>query len=242
MYALAASSAGVGVLALVQPAQARIVYTHHHQAIGAGLTIDLNHDGIGDFTVAPRQTYSNNYLMVASSLRANRVFGANRFSSLYPASDLRPGFRVGPNGAKFKPGGAWRWQGGGSGPAKILTFCGIYDTGHCNGAWLETFPRSGYLGLRFLIKGKVHYGWARLTRGTFPTKGWSLEGYAYETIPNKPIKAGQTKGSDDRIEAPNASVTPPAPEPATLGALALGAPARSVGRREESVNLRSQAN
>jgi hypothetical protein len=28
MYALAASAAGVGVLALVQPANARIVYTH----------------------------------------------------------------------------------------------------------------------------------------------------------------------------------------------------------------------
>src|SRR5690349_9049545 len=34
MYALAASAAGVGALALAQPAEAKIIYTHIHKVIG----------------------------------------------------------------------------------------------------------------------------------------------------------------------------------------------------------------
>jgi len=52
-YALAASAAGVGVLALAQPAEARIVYTPAHRYIRLNhpLGIDLNRDGIVDFYV-----------------------------------------------------------------------------------------------------------------------------------------------------------------------------------------------
>jgi hypothetical protein len=52
MYALAASTAGVGVLALAQPAEAKIVYTKAHQVLPLGQEIfflDVNHDGINDF-------------------------------------------------------------------------------------------------------------------------------------------------------------------------------------------------
>ena len=52
----------------------------------------------------------------------------------------------------------------------------------------------GYLGLKFMINGEVHYGWARLNETC--DKGNNsirLTGYAYETIPNQGIKAGQKK-------------------------------------------------
>ncbi len=63
--------------------------------------------------------------------------------------------------------------------------------GKCEGPWLNVKNR--YLGLKFIIKGKDHFGWARLT-----TTGRIalLTGYAYETIPNKPIIAGKTKGPE----------------------------------------------
>jgi hypothetical protein len=50
-YALAASAAGVGVLALTPAAEARIVYTKTHKSIGVNtiFRLDLNHDGITDF-------------------------------------------------------------------------------------------------------------------------------------------------------------------------------------------------
>jgi hypothetical protein len=65
-----------------------------------------------------------------------------------------------------------------------------------------------------LIEGKVHYGWARLST----PKDWdrnqrwaTLTGYAYETIPNKPIITGKTKG-------PNVITV----QEGSLGALAAG--------------------
>jgi len=54
-----------------------------------------------------------------------------------------------------------------------------------------------YLGFKFKIRGATHYGRARLDVSL--TNGivvGTLTGYAYETIPNKPIIAGKTKGPD----------------------------------------------
>jgi len=50
-YALAASAAGVGMLALARPAEAKIVYTRTHKSITPNHTIplDLNHDRTTDF-------------------------------------------------------------------------------------------------------------------------------------------------------------------------------------------------
>ncbi len=73
-----------------------------------------------------------------------------------------------------------------------------------------------YLGLKFTIHNQDHFGWARLTTkidaGKNPLMRTTLTGYAYETIPNKPIIAGKTKGSDVITVAPG-----------SLGVLAAGA-------------------
>ena len=117
--------------------------------------------------------------------------------------------------------------------------------GKTNSAYSRPWANGGkglknrYLGLRFVIKGKIHFGWARLNvrdYGHHITA--TLTGYAYETIPNKPIIAGMTKGThDSSIEAPNVSLTAPTREPATLGMLALGAPSLAIWRREELVGV-----
>ena len=59
-YALAAAAAGVGILAS-QPAQAEIVYTKAHRQItpNTSIKLDLNHDGIADFTFKDTFTQSN---------------------------------------------------------------------------------------------------------------------------------------------------------------------------------------
>jgi hypothetical protein len=107
------------------------------------------------------------------------------------------------------------------------------------GRWANV--RGRYLGLKFRIKGKIHYGWARLnvTVGNSRISA-TLTGYAYETIPNKPITAGSTKGPDqwdaEGIDT-GASLTnpiPDSPRPASLGTLALGLPLR---QRKESLGL-----
>jgi hypothetical protein len=66
------------------------------------------------------------------------------------------------------------------------------------------------------IDGQFHYGWARLSVKTFSGKiTATLIGYAYETIPNKPILTGKTKGPDVITFQPGST-------PTTLGRLALG--------------------
>lgn len=73
-----------------------------------------------------------------------------------------------------------------------------------------------YLGLKFVVGGEVHYGWARLSvtlghHRQFDDVSGTLTGYAYETAPDKPITAGQITGPD--------VITV---QPETLGGLALG--------------------
>ena len=132
------------------------------------------------------------------------------------------------------------------GASTVMFSSGYNSTG--NGRFSTYFvgywvgKQNRYLGLRFIINGKVHYGWARLsvqTEAGKPIKV-TLAGYAYETVAKKAIRAGKTKGPDDDLENdnPNASLTNPAPDtsqPPTLGVLALGAPGLSVWRRKESM-------
>ena len=52
MSALAASAAGVGMLPLGQPVEAKVVYTPAHKwlPLNHWYDLDLNHDGVNDFT------------------------------------------------------------------------------------------------------------------------------------------------------------------------------------------------
>jgi hypothetical protein len=62
-YALAASAAGVGLLALTQPADAKIVYakTHHRILVNIHYNLDLNHDGITDFILSNRSFFFSSH-------------------------------------------------------------------------------------------------------------------------------------------------------------------------------------
>jgi hypothetical protein len=203
-YALAASAAGVGVLALTQAAEGKVIYTKTHQVIeGRGdYIIDLNHDGAGDFTLyATANDFSTSfYLKVIPYISGNQIWGAAS-----SASALKAGVRVGRRG-----------------PFSSFHRVMVHATAshRFNGPWANGGKgvKNRYLGLKFLVKGEVHYGWARLNvschRQGPPIVG-TLTGYAYETIPNKPIIAGQEHGKDE----------------ATLGRLAQGAPGVLNGGR-----------
>lgn len=96
------------------------------------------------------------------------------------------------------------------------------------------------MGLKFQIDGQTHYGWARASvsysYGTARIYGY-VTGYAYETIVNKPIFAGQIKDDDDG--AADAPASPKSADekpisrlldPNSLGVLALGAAANPTAR------------
>jgi hypothetical protein len=208
MYALAASAAGVGMLALAQAAEAEVVYTDTHQVIprGGRLYLDLNHDEIVDFYIAHGSGCSSSGCsagLVAEGGygRGNYVEGLRKIFDF--AYALRPRQRIGST----KP-----FMG-------VIMYRRSFTqgtSGRCSGSWVNVKDR--YLGLRFIIKNATHFGWARLsvTCDAHSKKVGVLTGYAYETKANTPIIAGnrgRTTGT-----APNV-----APEPASLGRLALGA-------------------
>ncbi len=214
LYVLAATAAGVSMLALAQPAEGKIRYKKIHKQIlpHDTLPFDLNGDGKVDFNLPDKFSctsfceYMDGSITVVPTRPANEIVGhAGR--SFHSASALAAGVRVGPR-SPFSAGN------------KVMAFGG-YDAGtqgpgYCAGPWVNVTGR--YLGLKFTIAGKTHYGWARMNEACSSTNGENsavLTGYAYETVPNKAILTGKTQGGDEA-----------APQPATLGRLALGAGGR----------------
>jgi len=201
LYAVAAGAAGVGVLALAQPAEGKVVYTKAHTVIqrGDSFHLDLNHDKIVDFTVANFVSCTAlicGYFLQVQPTRGNSEIGyAQRFFTY--ASALRQGFRIDPN-RDFKT---------------LSADMVIQMSQLTAGPWVNATDR--YLGLKFQIDEEAHYGWARLSvRVKGSTISATLTGYAYETVANKPIVTGNTNeaGTTENKLAGHSS----------LGTLALG--------------------
>lgn len=110
-----------------------------------------------------------------------------------------------------------------------MAIAGAYGTlTWFRGPWAKASNK--YLGLKFLINGEVHYGWARVTvMYTYST----LTGYAYETTANQPISAGKESGTDAVAAAHPDQLLETVSPMATLGMMARGADGLAMWRREE---------
>jgi hypothetical protein len=226
-YALAAAAAGVSVLALTAPSEAEIIYKQVHRVIGDGASfnLDLTGDRTVDLTIENKHHLhcTTDGFCSSTQFLNVKMAGSNQVVyNVYGAVAIKPGIQIGPKNV---------WRGDIQNMAVML---GGFGTSGVGGSWINVKNR--YLGVKFNVKGQTHFGWARLSvQIQLPqTITATLTGYAYETIPDKSITAGQTKGPDyTTVEEPNASLTMPSPEPATLGTLALGAPGLSIWRRED---------
>jgi hypothetical protein len=248
MYALAASAAGVGVVALAQPSEARIVYTPAHNTIKVHqhYNLDLNHDGMTDFALVLKTTRGESTsfdTLLALSPKENAVVG--RGYSTRGRGPLAYALLGGVVIGRKQPF-----------PGKLMAIAGavvgfsVYAGQWLDRSWQRGHLKNRYLGLKFQIRGKTHYGWARLnvvsTHRSITSA--TLTGYAYETIPNKRIIAGKTKGPNDSTfnsdslsglddPGPGAYLTNPildTPQPASLGMLAVGAQGVPLWRRKET--------
>ena len=227
-YAVAASAAGVGVMALAQPSQAQIVFTPTHQVIAKNMVfnIDFNNDGVTDLTLRnqfsfcrPSQGHQGpecsgfkitDQTLVAYGNAPNGVIAGSFFASALPA-----GRRVGA-GDQFDDHVNMERCFTGNGTFLVTS-----------GPWLNA--RNLYLGVTFAIDSETHYGWVRLivttNIDTCIAQQILVTGYAYQTEPNKPIGTGQTSGGD--------TVGAVVRTQPTLGTLAIGSIGIEAWRRDE---------
>lgn len=221
------------MLASAQPSQAKIVYTPANLQLmnQQQVFLDLNHDGINDFSFlgmsTSRRSISTFYfrLTVSPAQQGNAIWGIESNEHASCAARLPAGRRIGPK-KPFQSNRAvlFDWSGGPNGGTAFCPWAGRNGT--------------AYLGFKFKIEGKTHFGWARVKTAFLNGQGARLTGYAYETIPNKAIVAGKTEGSGDGDERANPASRPSrAASCPTLGFLATGAPALSIWRREDPESI-----
>jgi len=212
-YVAAASAAGVAMLAAAPSAEAKIVYTpaNLRMTLGGNLPIDINGDGVDDFFFEWR-------LLGSSFVTYGSYVGVIRKTIDDPvvmssAAALNWGVRIGPK-AQFESLGL------------LVLYSGICPACSARGPWAGV--NNKFLGVTFKISGRTHYGWVRVNLHTK-----TITGYAYETNANQPILAGDKSGPVKTGAADPAQVLAPSQQPATLGALSLGANGLLLWRREE---------
>jgi hypothetical protein len=231
VYALAASAAGVGVLAIAQSSAAEVIYTSAHQNIRPYhmFAIDLNHDGKTDLAIENIFRESHGfYIYIHSKLQVKPETGAAIASSgpYHYGAVLKKGETIGPQapwGSKVEVM-----------EARAIEFGYTFYYGY----WQNVV--NGYLGVRFQIDGQDHYGWARVSvqwEGRLQLRLLAeLTGYAYETEANTPIIAGDTGGANAANESSSSIsemvvTSQPELESPTLGALSLGSSGLGMWRR-----------
>ena len=142
--------------------------------------LDLNNDQIIDFTVSSDSYESWDWLGIASNPNVeNGIISTTPwYSHPVPLNIGKEIFNLRgySNGESFQ---TW----------------GVFTVGDCFGGeqgciydWKNKVDM--YLGLRFNLKGRIHYGWARLDVASVTQ--WVIKDYAYNATPNMPILAGQT--------------------------------------------------
>jgi len=202
-YITAAGAAGVSVLAMTQPAHAKVVYTPANKTVlFDGMHLDLNNDGIPDFGF---DSYG------IGNFGSGVVFPIKFNKTMNHARPLASGVSIGP-------GGSFR-----GGRQEMAAGCTCSGNSAYGGPWIGV--QNMYMGFEFNIKGAAHFGWARFSSP--PTGPITLTGYAYETVSLKPIVTGHTGGGSDNDEE-SVDGSKPELQPASLGHLALGAARRTA--------------
>jgi hypothetical protein len=202
-YMAAAGAAGVSVLAMTQPANAKVVYTPANRAVTwhGNDYLDLNNDGIPDFGFQV-SGLGNHISYFVGAFKINRIM-----SNGLP---LAAGVSVGPSESFNR--------------ADRMFSLSVSSGDIFFGPWVGVHNQ--YMGYEFVVKGSVHFGWARFSVGN--DGAGTLTGYAYETVPGKPIVTGDTGHDEEDSVHQQGSTAAPEPPPAGLGHLALGAIGKST--------------
>jgi hypothetical protein len=226
---MVAVAAGVGALALAQPAEGSIVVKHVNDTVSFStpVFIDMNGDGKNDFEFSfARGGYDHSFYATLNvvPLAGGRPIGGGRGSIGPYGSALASGAKIGPS-AHFSSsiGRGQVMLERTNGNVSASTFYqaygpwGIQNTDH-------------FLGVKFLINGQTHFGWVKLAVSRVQGFQAFITEYAYETVANKSLTAGQTTGASDSSAAVQQKLAPAGP---SLGMLAAGADGLPLWRRSK---------
>lgn len=235
-YGMAAAAASVGLLALVEPVEGKVVITNKNIPIplcslhACPVKLDLNRDGIADFSFTlGTYGYGQN---VNGQLHVNPLAGGEAMGAGSLAFALVRGAKIGPS-AQFAS-----FEGLIVERSSQCTYgCGGDYQHNFEGNWGGNHPNR-FLGVKFLIHGKTHYGWVRITVTTNPSSPMSAEitEYGYETIANKSCGAGLSSQSAVANDISETNEQRSGKDSPSLGMLALGADALPLWRRDDWVN------
>jgi len=207
------TAAGAGLGACASNAQAEIVYTPVNANVHFDYFLDLNNDGVPDFHIHSSYLSAVGGISIVPLVSGDGVVATEQscgFDRSPAVAALSRGAVIGP-GLPFLPAAR----------------CMVSLDSLSYGPWVGQKDR--FIGVVFKVDGSEHFGWVRVTVPGF-TEFCRLEGcaagvvaYAYETVPGKPIVAGNT-GQATHTEI----------KPGTLSTLALGALGSPLWRREET--------
>ena len=196
-YALAAGAA----LACQVPAHGEVVFTPSNAVLqGLGkLDIDLDNDGSSDFSILARWTVYD----TSNMIQALFAYGDRPSHQIVTGrSDVLPLKKKAPIG-----------------PERHFRAFGLMETPFYRGSWQGA--KSRCIGVRFLINGEVHYGWIGFREVRPIPVAVRLYGWAYESVPDKEILAGDT-GSGTGTSAPlDSSASPTSLEILAAGQAAI---------------------
>ncbi len=226
VYSLAAASAGVSLMALSSPASGEVVITKKTIPIHVeeSVLITMANTGTADFILSLRSTFSSISTQLVRSCQVKNAGSAN--AVMYAGTHIAYASAL-ARGTKIRPSARF------GSLARIEESRTLGNEREFYGQWGSSV-KNRYLGVRFVLDGKTHYGWIRLTVTTNqsvhgPFMSAAVTAYAYETVPNKPIKAGTAASTASQVKGPH-QVEP------SLGILAAGAEGLPLWRREENVN------
>jgi hypothetical protein len=222
-YAVAAGAAGVGLLALSQPAEAELI----HKVVNVKINMDerykleLNRIGVVDFVFYATATGLSN----GNAESALRLFAYNGNEVWVSNGDPA----VLGNDVTIGPGGNFENH-------SVNLMVGSYDEKFRSGNWGGDVKRK-FLGFKFFdLAGKPHYGWARLDVNS--PYDVTLIDYEYDNTEYTPVKTCKGSSSTSVVDeesgilkAEDAVESSGSP---TLGHLAAGAAAIDYWRAEST--------
>jgi hypothetical protein len=175
----------MAVLGFSQGVYAEIVYTAANTTVeGSGiLKIDLNHDGTTDVSIVSSGglgTFCQGHPLITAfgSVYALPATGNATVANGNLVLALGSGSKISSSSPFYSAEG-------------LMLHYSTCTPQYNSGAWKNV--ANHYLGIRFLINGHAHFGWARLSVSeTQLGPKTTLTGYAYESVAGASITAGQT--------------------------------------------------